>query len=145
MPENLTVVDDVSQDTIVDRIGEATSRTSFVIVDLEHTVSLVISYASGWPIRDHPASALRPVRHSDHPHQARDHVAGRAVRAELRQGAGPGAADTTARARGLPGAILVWRYPGGLGRTGHLELAIANARLLAARCLNLATLDHKRV
>jgi chromosome partitioning protein len=47
VPENLTVVGDITQDNIVDRLAEAASRTAFVIVDLEHTVSLMMGYAIG--------------------------------------------------------------------------------------------------
>jgi chromosome partitioning protein len=47
VPDNLTVVGDVTQDNIVDRIAEAASRTTFVIVDLEHTISLMMGYAIG--------------------------------------------------------------------------------------------------
>jgi chromosome partitioning protein len=45
LPTNLTVIGDVSEETIVDTIEEAASKTAFVIVDLEGTASLMVSYA----------------------------------------------------------------------------------------------------
>ena len=45
LPENLTVISDVSEETIVDRIEEASSTCAFVIVDLEGAASLMVSYA----------------------------------------------------------------------------------------------------
>jgi chromosome partitioning protein len=44
-PSNLTVIGDVSEETIVDLIEEAAEKSSFVIVDLEGTASLMVSYA----------------------------------------------------------------------------------------------------
>jgi chromosome partitioning protein len=44
-PETLTVVGDVTEETIVDAIEEAASNAAFVIVDLEGTASLMVSYA----------------------------------------------------------------------------------------------------
>jgi chromosome partitioning protein len=44
-PDNLTVVGEVSEETIVDRIEEESEKSSFVIVDLEGTASLMVSYA----------------------------------------------------------------------------------------------------
>jgi chromosome partitioning protein len=44
-PENITVIDDVTEETIVDAIEEAASKTPFVVVDLEGTASLMVSYA----------------------------------------------------------------------------------------------------
>ena len=44
-PENLTVIADVSEETIIDTIEEAAATKSFVIVDLEGTASLTVSYA----------------------------------------------------------------------------------------------------
>ncbi len=46
LPENLTVIG-VTQENIVDRIAEAASRTAYVIVDLEHSASLMRGYAIG--------------------------------------------------------------------------------------------------
>ena len=39
------MIGDVSEETIVDAIEEAASKTTFVIVDLEGTASLMVSYA----------------------------------------------------------------------------------------------------
>lgn len=47
VPENLTVIGDVTPDNIVDRLVEAAGRTAYVIVDLDHTVSLMMGYAIG--------------------------------------------------------------------------------------------------
>jgi chromosome partitioning protein len=44
-PSNLTVIDEVTEETIVDQIEEAAEKSSFVIVDLEGTASLMVSYA----------------------------------------------------------------------------------------------------
>ena len=44
-PDNLTVVSDVREDTIIDAIEEAAAKTSFVIVDLEGTASMMVGYA----------------------------------------------------------------------------------------------------
>ena len=45
LPVSLSVIGDVSEETIVDRIEEASAASSFVIVDLEGTSSLMTSYA----------------------------------------------------------------------------------------------------
>jgi chromosome partitioning protein len=44
-PANLTVIGEVTEETIVDQIEAAAENTSFVIVDLEGTASLMVSYA----------------------------------------------------------------------------------------------------
>jgi chromosome partitioning protein len=44
-PANLMVIDEVTEETIVDQIEEAAEKSSFVIVDLEGTASLMVSYA----------------------------------------------------------------------------------------------------
>ena len=44
-PAALDVVGDVTEETIVDVIEEATGKSAFVIVDLEGTASLMVSYA----------------------------------------------------------------------------------------------------
>ena len=44
-PSNLTVIDEVTEETIVDQIEEAAEKSSFVVVDLEGTASLMVSYA----------------------------------------------------------------------------------------------------
>src|SRR5204862_433102 len=44
-PENITVIADVSQTTIIDEIDSAAEKTPFVIVDLEGTASTTVAYA----------------------------------------------------------------------------------------------------
>jgi chromosome partitioning protein len=44
-PERLTIVSDVDEDTIIERIEEAASKTPFVTVDLEGTASKTVIYA----------------------------------------------------------------------------------------------------
>ena len=44
-PATLTVVGDVTEETIVDAIEEAAATAAFVVVDLEGTASLMVSYA----------------------------------------------------------------------------------------------------
>ena len=44
-PENLTVLADVSEATIIETIEEAARRTTFVVVDLEGTASMTVAYA----------------------------------------------------------------------------------------------------
>ena len=44
-PENLTVVADISENTIIDQIESAASQTPFVIVNLEGTASMMVAYA----------------------------------------------------------------------------------------------------
>lgn len=46
-PDNLTVVSQVNQDTIMDRIDEASATANFVVVDCEGTASLTVAYAVG--------------------------------------------------------------------------------------------------
>jgi chromosome partitioning protein len=45
VPSNLTVIGEVTEETIVDQIEEAAEKSAFVIVDLEGTASLMVSYA----------------------------------------------------------------------------------------------------
>src|ERR1700691_252709 len=45
IPANLSVIGEVTEETIVDQIDAAAEKTSFVIVDLEGTASLMVSYA----------------------------------------------------------------------------------------------------
>ena len=45
LPETITVVSDISEEGIVDAIEAASAKTAFVIVDLEGTASLMVSYA----------------------------------------------------------------------------------------------------
>ena len=44
-PDNLRVIADVSEKTIIDRIDEEVSKSAFVIVDLEGTASRMVPYA----------------------------------------------------------------------------------------------------
>jgi len=45
LPDNLTVLSDVNENTIIDQIEEAAAKTAFVIVDLEGTASLTVGFA----------------------------------------------------------------------------------------------------
>ena len=44
-PENLTVVANISEASIIDEIEAASQKTSFVVVDLEGTASMMVAYA----------------------------------------------------------------------------------------------------
>lgn len=44
-PETLTVIADISEETIIDTIEDASARTTFVVVDLEGTASMTVAYA----------------------------------------------------------------------------------------------------
>jgi chromosome partitioning protein len=44
-PENLTVISDISEKTIIDEIENAARQSTFVIVDLEGTASMMVAYA----------------------------------------------------------------------------------------------------
>ena len=44
-PDNLTVLADVTEDSIIDEIERAATRSAFVIVDLEGTASMMAGYA----------------------------------------------------------------------------------------------------
>ena len=44
-PENLTVISDISEKTIIDEMETAARQTSFVVVDLEGTASMMVAYA----------------------------------------------------------------------------------------------------
>src|SRR5207253_8740535 len=44
-PENLTVVANISEAGIIDEIESASQKTSFVVVDLEGTASMMVAYA----------------------------------------------------------------------------------------------------
>jgi chromosome partitioning protein len=45
-PENLTVVSDVQEDTVIDRIEQAEAESPFVIIDLEGTANLMVGTPS---------------------------------------------------------------------------------------------------
>jgi chromosome partitioning protein len=44
-PEKLSVVADISENTIIDEIENAAQKTPFVVVDLEGTASMMVAYA----------------------------------------------------------------------------------------------------
>ena len=44
-PDNITVIADVSEKTVIDEIDSAAEKTPFVIVDLEGTASMTVAYA----------------------------------------------------------------------------------------------------
>src|SRR5713101_564427 len=44
-PENLTVISEISEKTIIDEIETASRQSTFVIVDLEGTASMMVAYA----------------------------------------------------------------------------------------------------
>src|SRR5580698_2649915 len=44
-PPRLSIVSDVDEDTIIERIEDAATRTPFVIVDLEGTAAKIVVYA----------------------------------------------------------------------------------------------------
>lgn len=44
-PSNLTVIADIAEDSIIDTIESASQKTTFVIVDLEGTASMMVGYA----------------------------------------------------------------------------------------------------
>lgn len=44
-PENITVIADISEATVIDEIDSAAETTPFVIVDLEGTASMMVAYA----------------------------------------------------------------------------------------------------
>jgi chromosome partitioning protein len=46
-PDNIEIVADTAEDTIIDRIEEAASKAPFVVVDCEGTASMTVSYAIG--------------------------------------------------------------------------------------------------
>jgi len=44
---NITVISDITQDNIIDKVDEASQQVPFVIVDCEGTASLTVAYAIG--------------------------------------------------------------------------------------------------
>ncbi|WP_419741239.1 AAA family ATPase [Ruegeria sp.] len=46
-PDNIDILSDVSEDSIVDQIEEASEQSQFIIVDLEGTASLMVANAIG--------------------------------------------------------------------------------------------------
>ena len=67
-PQNLAVISDISEKTIIDEIENAARQTSFVIVDLEGTASMMVPMRSAGPTllsspRRAPSSTpVRPPR-----------------------------------------------------------------------------------
>jgi chromosome partitioning protein len=45
VPDNMTVIADIAEATIIDEIEDAAGKTPFVIVDLEGTASMMVAYA----------------------------------------------------------------------------------------------------
>src|SRR5579864_428563 len=45
VPPRMSIVSDTSEDTIIERIEDAASKTPFVVVDLEGTASKIVVYA----------------------------------------------------------------------------------------------------
>ena len=76
-PPRLTIISDVDEDTISERIEDAASKTPFVIVDLEGTASMIAVYGVSHadfviiPTQgsqldaDETSKAIRVVRHSE--------------------------------------------------------------------------------
>jgi len=62
MPKGLTVIQDVSEDSIMDVIDTATRSAQFVIVDLEGTASLMVANAIERP-HSAPRGGRRSVRY----------------------------------------------------------------------------------
>lgn len=48
VPPNLSVVSDVTEKNILEEIEQASSKSPFVIIDLEGTASRLMSYATSW-------------------------------------------------------------------------------------------------
>jgi chromosome partitioning protein len=44
-PKTVTVIDNVSEDSIIETIEDAAAKTAFVVVDLEGTASMTVAYA----------------------------------------------------------------------------------------------------
>jgi len=83
-PETLTVIGDVTEETIVDAIEEAASKTAFVVVDLEGTASLMVSYAISMsdfviiPVQGSQLDAKQAARQMKLI-KAQERIAGRAI------------------------------------------------------------------
>ena len=144
-PPSLAVVGDVSEETIVDAIEEATGKTAFVIVDLEGTASLMVSYAvslcrlrrdsgSGFTARrqaggatdeaDQGARADRrpadPVRRTVHAVEPSDPAEDATPhRGAVRRAVGPGLRDAPSRPRVVPRDLLFRRDAVRLERQGR--------------------------
>jgi chromosome partitioning protein len=83
-PANLTVIEDVTEETIVDQIEDAASKSAFVIVDLEGTASLMVSYAISMsdfvviPVQGSQLDAKQAARQMKLI-KAQERIAGRAI------------------------------------------------------------------
>ena len=83
-PENLTVIGDVTEETIVDAIEDAASKAAFVVVDLEGTASLMVSYAISMsdfviiPVQGSQLDAKQAARQMKLI-KAQERIAGRAI------------------------------------------------------------------
>jgi chromosome partitioning protein len=84
-PETLTVLDDVTEDTIIDAIDAAAADSGFVIVDLPGAASMMIGYAI----------SRADLRHPVHAHQRRDSPA---LAQEHRRPSRPGSNPDAGRA-----------------------------------------------
>ena len=83
-PTNLTVIGEVTEETIVDQIEEAAEKSAFVIVDLEGTASLMVSYAISMsdfvviPVQGSQLDAKQAARQMKLI-KAQERIAGRAI------------------------------------------------------------------
>ena len=74
-PQTLTVIGDISEETIIDTIENASAKTAFVVVDLEGTASMTVAYAISRadlvviPVQgsqlDEAAKAIRLIRQQE--------------------------------------------------------------------------------
>jgi chromosome partitioning protein len=84
LPPRLTVIGDVTEENIVDQIEEATAKSAFVIVDLEGTASLMVSYAISMsdfvviPVQGSQLDAKQAARQMKLI-KAQERIAGRAI------------------------------------------------------------------
>jgi chromosome partitioning protein len=84
VPDNLTVIGEVTEETIVDQIEEAAEKSAFVIVDLEGTASLMVSYAISMadfvviPVQGSQLDAKQAARQMKLI-KAQERIAGRAI------------------------------------------------------------------
>ena len=163
-PASLTVVADVTEDAILDRIDQASRQAAFVIVDLEGTATLDGRLCDQPGRSRHHPNPREPARrngsgkgdppgaehgedgrqdHSDrnpvHPHERRHPAAvppGDRGRAKEKRRPGPGDAD----ARKRDAFRAIFSFGGALagldrGQVGGVAAAIANARAFAAEIL----------
>ena len=136
-PETLTVLNDVSEDTIIGTIEKAAGEAAFVIVDLEGTASLMVGLAmsradlviiptQGSSARRHrgrqggasgqePGESTAPQNPDGHPvhqDQCRDPAAhAGSHRGRIQKGKGSCLRYPDPRARGLSCDVLLWPDP----------------------------------